>query len=220
MDDSFKKVFLLKIPKETFEQLKKNPEPGYLEILLNKKRNNDNKKKIPECHLKLNDNIKGIHDFLINAKETDDFFYFVDKDKKDEMKLRNINYFGNIVVQDDEEGNQLVKNVFTRETTKSNKIEIKNTDNQKKYKELHDISLSNRKGVSRGQKEKRVRMDKPLLIEKIKKLMRENDDITVKEMNEILQQPDNYFKEVINEICDNIDDGTKKGTYKLKEEYE
>lgn len=219
MDDSFKKVFLLKIPKETFEQLKKNPEPGYFEVFLNKKRNNDNKNKLPECHLKFNDKIKGIHDFLINAKETNDFFYFAEKEKRDEMKLKNIDYFGNLVVQDDKKGNELIKNVYNREATKSTKIEIKDTDNQKKYKDLNEISLSNRKGNNRSQKEKRTRMEKNLLIEKIRELMTENENITLKEINDKLEQPDNYFKEVINEICDNIDDGTRKGTYKLKDEY-
>ena len=211
------KLFLLKVPKEVLDFLEKSKDNqvGRLHLFLNKKR-----RKKPEILLKFNKS-SGPKQFSLNFKKTNDFFYFYDQEKKEDIKINNIDNFGQLIIKDEEESNQLIENIFNRETNKSKEIQIKPViDGERKYKPQEEIKLSNSKNIDKNKKEKRVRIPDEQVIKIVRDIVPKNKNITPKEIADMIDVPENQVKEIMGKICDRMDDGTRKGYYKLKDDYE
>ena len=148
-----------------------------------------------------------------------DFFYFNDQDKKEDIKINNIDNFGKLIVKDENEQKQLIENI-QKQSNKSKEIEVKSIKgNEKKYKEREEIQLTDIKYINRDKKEKRVRIEKNLAVELIKKDLSENNRLTPKEIADKHDIPENQVKEIINEYYDTMINNKEK-FYQLKEEIE
>jgi hypothetical protein len=208
------KIFLLKLPKETFEYMQSSSENqiGNLTVLLNQKRK-------PEITIKFN-KPNGPKTFSLISNKTNDFFYFYDQERKEDIKINNIDNFGKLIVKDENENDQLIENIYKRETNKSNEIQIKQVSNkEKKYKPHEEIKLTGKKYVDRNKKEKRVRKEKDEAIMCIKECIQKNNYATPKEIADELDIPENQVKEILNEICERKGDDKLK-YYQLKDEIE
>ena len=213
MEDLKNKVFLVKVPFEVTKFLKDSSERkvGQFKIFLNKKRNNK-----PEFVMEFNKQ-SGPKNFSFLYSKTNDFFYFNDQDRKEDIKINNIDNFGKLILRDEDESNKLIENIKLRETNKSNEIQVKEiVDGEKVYKPANEIQLSDKKYLGRDKKEKRVRKPEMEVINIIREIVPKNKNITPKEIADIYDIPENQVKEVMAKICDRIDDGTRKGCYVLK----
>ena len=214
MEEIKNKVFLVKVPTEVLDYLNKSEDSkvGNLEILLNKKR-----KLKPEYTVRFN-KTSGPNKFSLIFNKNDDFFYFTEQDKKQDMKINNIDNFGRLIVNDENEGNKLIENIFTRETNKSKEIQVKEVkDKEKKYKRGEEIQLTDKKYMDKDKKEKRVRMNEADLEEYIRINIPKNKYLTPKEIADKLDIPENQVKEVMNRICETMVEGKRK-YYQLKDE--
>jgi len=218
MEELKNKVFLVKIPKEVFDYLKESKESsdnkvGHLEIFLNKKRKNK-----PEYNLKFNK--KNPSNFSLNFNKTNDYFYFYDQEKKEEMKLYNIDNFGKLIIKDENESNKLIENIFIREFKKSKDIAIKEVkDRENKYTPSKEIQLTDKKYANKDKKEKRVRKDQDLVDNYIIDIVPKNKYITPKEIADDLDIPENQAKDTLNRLCEiYTDNSIRKKFYKLKNE--
>ena len=215
MEELKNKVFLVKVPTELIEFLKNSKESkvGYMKILLNKKR-----KRKPQYTLKFNKE-NGPSKFSLIFSQNKDFFFFNDQDKKEDIKINNIDNFGKLIVKDENEQKQLIENI-QKQSNKSKEIEVKSIKgNEKKYKEREEIQLTDIKYINRDKKEKRVRIEKNLAVELIKKDLSENNRLTPKEIADKHDIPENQVKEIINEYYDTMINNKEK-FYQLKEEIE
>ena len=217
MEELKNKVFLVKVPTEINKYLKEANENkvGHLKIFLNKKRAN----KKPEFIMEFNKQ-DGPNHFSLIYNKTDDFFYFKDQNTKEDIKISNVDNFGKLVLKDEAESNKLIKNIYMRETNKSNEIQVKEiVDGEKKYTAPNEIQLADKKGSGKDKKEKRVRKSEEIVIGMIKKEVQNNKKITPKEIADIYEIPENQVKEIMNKICIHYDDETRKGYYVLKDEF-
>jgi len=208
------KIFLLKLPKETFDYIQNSSEDqvGNLSVLLGQKRK-------PEITIKFN-KPNGPKTFSLISNKTTDFFYFYDQEPKESIKINNIDNFGKLIVKDESENDQLIENIYKRETNKSNEIQIKAVSNkEKKYKPHEEIKLTGKKYVDRNKKEKRVRKEKDEAVMLIKESITKNKYLTPKEIADELDIPENQVKEILNEICERRGDERAK-YYQLKDEIE
>ena len=218
MEDLKNKVFLVKIPKELFEYLKDSKESsdnkvGELKVFLNKKR------KKPEFNLIFNKE-NGPKKFSLNFNKTNDYFYFYDQEKKEDMKIYNIDNFGKLIIKDKEESDKLIENIFRRESNKSKDIAVKQVkDVENKYTPSKEIQLTDKKYVNKDKKEKRVRKDQNEVENYIIDIVSKNKYITPKEIADALDIPENQAKDTLNKLCDLYMDHTiRKKFYKLKNE--
>ena len=217
MDELNNKVFLVKIPKEVFEYLDNCSENkvGNLEIFLNKKRKNK-----PEYNLKFNKS-SGPKNFSLTFNETQDFFYFTDQERKEDIKINNIDNFGKLIIKDENESTQLIENIFNREINKTREIKVKQiSDKEKKYIHSKEIQLTDKKYVDKDRKEKRVRRAKEEVEVEIRDLITNNKYLNVKDIADNLNIPENQVKEILDEICILMIDEKRKRFYKLKDEYD
>jgi hypothetical protein len=208
------KIFLLKLPKETFEYIQNlsDNQVGNLTVLLNQKRK-------PEITVKFN-KPNGPKTFSFISNKTNDFFYFYDQERKEDIKINNIDNFGKLIVKDENENDQLIENIYKRETNKSNEIQIKPVSNkEKKYKQHEEIKLTGKKYVDRNKKEKRVRKEKDEAIMLIKESLAKKKYATPKEIADEIDIPENQVKEILNEICERREDDKFK-YYQLKDKIE
>ena len=214
MEDIKNKVFLVKVPTEVLDYLNNSTESkvGNLEILLNKKR-----KINPEYNIKFNKTNKP-NKFSFVFNKTSDFFYFTEQEKKEDMKMSNIDNFGKLIINDEMESNKLIENIFSRETNKSKEIQVKEVkDKEKKYKRGEEIQLTDKKYMDKDKKEKRVRMNENELEKYIRINIPKNKNLTPREIADKLDIPENQVKELMNRICDIMTDGKKK-FYQLKDD--
>lgn len=208
------KIFLLKLPKETFEYIQNFSENqvGNLSVLIGQKRK-------PEITIKFN-KPNGPKTFSLISNKTNDFFYFYDQERKEDMRINTIDNFGKLIVKDENENDQLIENIYKRETNKSNEIQIKPVSNkEKKYKPHEEIKLTGKKYVDRNKKEKRVRKEKEEAIMLIKNSLINHPYATPKVIADEHDIPENQVKEILNEICERKDNEKVK-YYQLKEEIE
>ncbi len=215
MEELKNKVFLVKVPTELIEFLKNSKESkvGRMEVLLNKKRKNK-----PEYTLRFNKE-SGPSKFSLNFNQNKDFFYFKDQDKKEDIKINNIDYFGKLIINDENEEKKLIENI-QKKSNKSKEIEVKIVKgNEKKYKEREEIQLTDVKYLNRDKKEKRVRIEKNKAVELIKHEIAQNNRLNAKEIADKHDIPESQVKEILNEYFDIMIDGKEK-YYQLKEESE
>ena len=208
------KIFLLKLPKETFEYMQNfsDNQVGNLTVVLGQKRK-------PEITIKFN-KPNGPKTFSLISNKTDDFFYFYDQERKEDIKINNIDNFGKLIVKDENENDQLIENIYKREANKSNEIQIKQVSNkERKYKPHEEIKLTGKKYVDRNKKEKRVRKEKDEAIMLIKESLAKKKYATPKEIADEIDIPENQVKEILNEICERREDDKFK-YYQLKDEIE
>ena len=214
MEEFKNKVFLVKVPTEVLDYLNNSEESkvGNLEIFLNKKR-----KLKPEYTIKFN-KTSGPSKFSFLFNKTNDYFYFTELDKKQDMKITNIDNFGRLIINDENESNKLIENIFNRETNKSKEIQVKEVkDKEKKYKRGEEIQLTDKKYMDKDKKEKRVRMNENELEKYIRTNIPKNKYLTPKEIADKLDIPENQVKELMNKICEIMTDGKKK-FYQLKDD--
>ena len=144
MEELKNKVFLVKIPKELFDYFKESSESsdskiGELKVFLNKKR------KKPEYNFIFKKE-NGPNNFSLNFNKTNDYFYFYDQEKKEDMKIYNIDNFGKLIIEDKEESDKLIENIFRRESNKSKEIAVKQVkDKENKYAAAKEIQLTDKK---------------------------------------------------------------------------
>ena len=213
MEELKNKVLLVKVPQEVFDYLNNSTESkvGNLEVLLNKKRKNK-----PEYTINFNKS-DGPKRFSLLFNKSNDFFYFTEKDKKEDMKVSNIDNFGKLILKDENESNKLIENINYRETNKTKEIQVKEVkDKEKKYKLREEILLSD-KNNDKDKKEKGVRMNEKELENIIRKTIPNNKYVTPKEIADELDIPENQVKEMMNKICVLMLEGKKK-FYRLKDE--
>ena len=213
MDEIKNKVFLVKVPTEVLDYLNnsKDSTVGNLEIFLNKKR------KKPEYTIKFN-KTTGPKKFSFVFNKTNDFFYFTEQDKKEDMKINNIDNFGRLIIGDEDESNKLIENIYNRETNKLKEIKIKEVKNkEKKYIRGEEIQLTGAKYSGKDKKEKRVRQDEKQIENYIRENIPKNRNLTPKEIADYFEAPENQVKEILNRICDYMQDGKKK-YYQLKDD--
>ena len=217
MEELKNKVFLVKVPTEITKFLKEsneNKSVGNLKIFLKKKRANGKPVFVMDFDKK-----NGPKKFSLFFNKTNDFFYFNDQDKKEDIKISNVDNFGKLILKDEIESNKLIENIYNRETNKSNVIQVREiVDGEKKYTAPKEIQLSDKKYIGKDKKEKRVRDSDENVISIIKSIIPENKKITPKEIADRYDIPENQVKELMNKICNHLDDGTRKGYYELKEE--
>ena len=213
------KVFLVKIPKEVFDFLKESEESsdkkvGNLEVFLNKKRKNN-----PEFNLKFNKKMCP-NNFSLNFNKTYDYFYFYDQEKKEDIKINNIDNFGKLIIKDENERNKLVENIFKRESNKSKDIAVKQIkERENKYSHSKEIQLTYIKYVNQNKKEKRVRKNQLEVDNFITYIVPKKPEITAREIADELNIPENQAKETLNRLCDYyIDNNTRRRFYHLKNE--
>ena len=105
MEELENKTFLIKVRSELFEYLKsenKHEKVGKLKVFLNKKRNKPefifhfNKKEEPKT-------------FSLSYNKTNDFLYFGDKETKEGFKVGNVDNFGNLIINEEEIADELIK---------------------------------------------------------------------------------------------------------------
>ena len=209
MDELKNKVFLVKLPMEVFDYLNNSSETkvGNLEVFLNKKRKNQ-----AEYNLKFNKS-SGPNNFSLFFNKTNDFFYFNDQEKKEDIRLNNIDNFGKLIIKDENESNQLLKNISNIELNKTKEIKI--SDKKITHQE---IQLTDRRYADKDKKEKRVQKPREKVEPEIRKMITKEPYLTVKEIADILDIPESQVKTILNEICDLMIDVKKKKFYKLKDD--
>ena len=214
MEELKNKVFLVKILKEVSDYLKESSDSkvGNLEIFLNKKR-----KDKPEFNLKFNKK-NGPKNFSLNFNKTNDYFYFYDQEKKEDMKIYNIDNFGKLIIKDENESNKLIENIFRRESNKSKDIAVKQVkDIENKYTPSKEIQLTDKKYANKDKKEKRVRKEQNEVDNYIIDIVSKNKYITAKEIADDLDIPENQAKDTLNRLCEIYsDNSTRKKFWKLK----
>ena len=105
MEELKNKVFLVKVPKEIYDYLNesKDSKVRNLEVFLIKRKNK------PEYKLKFN-KTTGLKNFSLFLNKTSDYFYFIDQEKKEDVKIVNIDNFGRLIVNDENE-KLLIENI-------------------------------------------------------------------------------------------------------------
>ena len=209
MEELKNKVFLVKLPMEVFDYLNNSSESkvGNLEVFLNKKRKNQ-----AEYNLKFNKSSVP-KNFSLFFNKTNDFFYFNDQEKKEDIRLNNIDNFGKLIIKDENESNQLLKNISNIELNKTKEIKI--SDKKTTHQE---IQLTDRRYADKDKKEKRVQKPREKVEPEIRKMITKEPYLTVKEIADILDIPESQVKTILNEICDLMIDVKKKKFYKLKDD--
>ena len=209
MDELKNKVFLVKLPKEIFDYLNNSSESkvGNLEVFLNKKRKNQ-----AEYNLKFNKS-SGPKNFSLFFNKTSDFFYFNDQERKEDIRINNIDNFGKLIIKDENESTQLIENIFNRELNKTREIKI--SDKKVNHQE---IQLSDRRFADKDKKEKRVQKPREKVEPVIRNMIAEQPYLNVKEIADSLDIPESQVKTILNEICDLMIDVKKKKFYKLKDD--
>ena len=209
MEELKNKVFLVKLPMEVFDYLNNSSESkvGNLEVFLNKKRKNQ-----AEYNLKFNKSSVP-KNFSLFFNKTNDFFYFNDQEKKEDIRLNNIDNFGKLIIKDENESNQLLKNISNIELNKTKEIKI--SDKKITHQE---IQLTDRRYADKDKKEKRVQKPREKVEPEIRKMITKEPYLTVKEIADILDIPESQVKTILNEICDLMIDVKKKKFYKLKDD--
>ena len=217
MEELKNKVFLVKTPKEVFDSLKESSDSkvGNLEIFLNKKRNNKT-----EFNLKFNKKNEP-KNFSLSFNQTNDYFYFYEQEKKEDMKIYNIDNFGKLIVKDENESNKLIENICKRESNKSKDIVIKKVkDIENKYTPSKEIELTDKKYAFKDKKEKRVRKNQEDVNNYIIDIVQKKPEITAREIADNIDIPETQAKETLNNLCVYLfDNSTRKRFYKLKNEY-
>ena len=146
-------------------------------------------------------------------------FYIHLVTKKEDIKINNIDYFGKLIINDENEEKKLIENI-QKKSNKSKEIEVKIVKgNEKKYKEREEIQLTDVKYLNRDKKEKRVRIEKNKAVELIKHEIAQNNRLNAKEIADKHDIPESQVKEILNEYFDIMIDGKEK-YYQLKEESE
>ena len=209
MDELKNKVFLVKLPKEIFDYLNNSSESkvGNLEVFLNKKRKNQ-----AEYNLKFNKS-SGPKNFSLFFNKTSDFFYFNDQERKEDIRINNIDNFGKLIIKDENESTQLIENIFNRELNKTREIKI--SDKKVNHQE---IQLSDRRFADKDKKEKRVQKPREKVEPVIRNMIANQPYLNVKEIADALDIPESQVKTILNEICDLMIDVKKKKFYKLKDD--
>ena len=209
MDELKNKVFLVKLPKEIFDYLNNSSESkvGNLEVFLNKKRKNQ-----AEYNLKFNKS-SGPKNFSLFFNKTSDFFYFNDQERKEDIRINNIDNFGKLIIKDENESTQLIENIFNRELNKTREIKI--SDKKVNHQE---IQLSDRRFADKDKKEKRVQKHREKVEPVIRNMIANQPYLNVKEIADALDIPESQVKTILNEICDLMIKKKKKKFYKLKDD--
>ena len=214
MEEFKNKTFLLKIRSDLFDYLSTQNEhekAGKLKVFLNKKTNR------PEYIFQFNKE-KEPKKFSLVFDKTDNFIYFEDKEK--DGKISNIDFFGNLIISDEDKANEFVKNIFAKENDKSKEIQIKDVkDRELKYVKHEEIPLIG-KPMNRDKKDKKVRIEDEELIEIVKKEVKNKDSITPAEISDRYNVPENQVKTIMEKICDKTPGRKRKFFYKLKEEFD
>ena len=199
----------MKLPKEIFDYLNNSSESkvGNLEVFLNKKRKNQ-----AEYNLKFNKS-SGPKNFSLIFNKTSDFFYFNDQERKEDIRINNIDNFGKLIIKDENESTQLIENIFNRELNKTREIKI--SDKKVNHQE---IQLSDRRFADKDKKEKRVQKPREKVEPVIRNMIANQPYLNVKEIADALDIPESQVKTILNEICDLMIDVKKKKFYKLKDD--
>ena len=212
MEDLKNKAFLIKVPTELFEYLKtqnSNEEIG--KLYLNKKRAS------PEYIFRFGKK-KDPKKFSLSFNKTEDFFYFFLKDKKDESTINNIENFGRLIINEEKEANELIKNIFDREKQSVKTILVKEVkDRELRTINKDEIQLTGRQ-FQKDKKEKKTRMeDENELTEIIKKEVIKDKNITPKIISDNYNISEAQIKGIMDRICDKYDAGNRKVYYQLKD---
>ncbi len=150
--------------------------------------------------------------------KTDNFVYFEDKEK--DGKISSIDYFGNLIISDEDKANEFVKNIYAKENDKSKEIQIKEVkDREVKYVKHEEISLIG-KPMSKDRKDKKVRIDDEELIEYVKKEVKNKETVTPGEISDKYSVPEDQVKKIMEKICDKIPGKKRKFLYKLKDDFD
>ena len=217
MEELKNKVFLVKIPKDVFDYLKEfkeSPESkiGNLEIFLNKKRKNK-----PDFNLKFNKK-NGLNNFSLNFNKMNDYFYFYDQEKKEDMKLYNVDNFGKLIIKDEKECNKLIENIVKEESNKSKDIAVKRVkDIEKQIDSPKEIHLTDKKYANTDKKVRRIKKDQNEVDKYIIDNVPKNPYITAKEIADDLDIPESQAKETLKRLCEEYTEkSTRRKLYKLR----
>ena len=91
------------------------------------------------------------NNFSLNFNKTYDYFYFYVQEKKEDIKINNIDNFGKLIIKEENERNKLVENIFKRESNKSKDIAVKQIkDRENKYSHSKEIELTDIKYVNQN----------------------------------------------------------------------
>jgi len=171
MEELENKTFLIKVRSELFEYLKsenKHEKVGKLKVFLNKKRNKPefifhfNKKEEPKT-------------FSLSYNKTNDFLYFGDKETKEGFKVGNVDNFGNLIINEEEIADELIKDAYNLEKNKR-EIKVREVkDGEKRYVQHEEIKLSGNQFIERDKKEKKIRIDNEKLKGFIKDEVKKNN---------------------------------------------
>ena len=214
MEEFKNKTFLLKIRSDLFDYLTQQNEhekAGKLKVFLNKKTNR------PEYIFQFNKE-KEPKKFSLVFDKTENFIYFEDKEK--DGKISGVDYFGNLIISDEDKANEFVKNIYAKENDKSKEIQIKEVkDREVKYVKHEEISLIG-KPMSKDRKDKKVRIDDEELIEYVKKEVKNKETVTPGEISDKYSVPEDQVKKIMEKICDKIPGKKRKFLYKLKDDFD
>ena len=216
MEELENKTFLIKVRSELFEYLKsenKHEKVGKLKVFLNKKRNKPefifhfNKKEEPKT-------------FSLSYNKTNDFLYFGDKETKEGFKVGNVDNFGNLIINEEEIADELIKDAYNLEKNKR-EIKVREVkDGEKRYVQHEEIKLSGNQFIERDKKEKKIRIDNEKLKGFIKDEVEKNNYITPSQISDKYNVPEAQVKEIMDKICDKIAGANRKYSYKLKNDFE
>ena len=216
MEELENKTFLIKVRSELFEYLKsenKHEKVGKLKVFLNKKRNKPefifhfNKKEEPKT-------------FSLSYNKTNDFLYFGDKETKEGFKIGNVDNFGNLIINEEEIADELIKDAYNLEKNKR-EIKVREVkDGEKRYVQHEEIKLSGNQFIERDKKEKKIRIDNEKLKGFIKDEVKKNNYITPSQISDKYNVPEAQVKEIMDKICDKIAGANRKYSYKLKNDFE
>ena len=213
MEEFKNKTFLLKIRSDLYDflaQQNEHEKAGKLKVFLNKKTNR------PEYIFQFNKE-KEPKKFSLIFDKTDNFIYFEEKEK--DGRISSIDYFGNLIINDEDKANEFIKNIYAKENDKSKEIQVKEVkDREVKYVKHEEIQLIGR--PNRDKKDKKVRIDDEKLIEYVKKEVKNKDSITPAEISDKYSVPEDQVKTIMEKICDKIPGKKKKYSYKLKDDFD
>ena len=213
MEEFKNKTFLLKIRPDLFDFLNQQNEhekAGKLKVFLNKKTNR------PEYIFQFNKE-KEPKKFSLVFNKADNFIYFEDKEK--DGKISSIDYFGNLIISEEDKANEFVKNIYAKENDKSKEIQVKEVkDREVKYTKHEEIQLVGK--PNRDKKDKKVRIDDEELIEYVKKEVKNKNSITPAEISDKYNVPEDQVKTIMEKICDKIPGNKRKFLYKLKDDFD
>ena len=140
-------------------------------------------------------------------------FIFMNKKKK----IYNIDNFGKLIIKDE---NELIKNIYRRESNKSKDIavmQVKDLENKSTPSKI--IQLSDKKYINKDKKEKRVRKAQEEVDNYIIYIVPKKPEITAREIADNLDIPENQAKETLNRLCDyKVNNNTRSRFYQLKNE--